>query len=227
MERGEALLEGRGIGRRGLIWLAFGVCLLTAVAVMPVAPAIAKKSGKAVSLKFKGAQSDSALLASGSVKVVARSSKPRKAKLSVTSFQGGPALTDVKRVKIPKGGRKVALTLTTSGRELLEGCAASRLTVTATSGGKKKKGKKSGKKPLGRSSASVAQSVPQCASLQNAARCETIASPGTNCLFPWPSDHYTVADSVHPDGPAGQPRYRLDAGERVRDPHRPRRHQPK
>ncbi len=201
MERGVALLEGRGTGHRGLIWLASGVCLLTAVAVMPMTPAIAKKKGKAVSIKFKGAQSDSALLASGSIKVVARSSKPRKAKLSVTSFQGGPALTDVKRVKIPKGGRKVALTLTTSGREVLEGCAASRLTVTATSGGKKKKkGKKSGKKPLGRSSASVAQSVPQCASLQNAARCETIASPGTNCLFPWPSDHYTVDDATAPTG---------------------------
>ena len=46
----------------------------------------------------------------------------------------------------------------------------------------------------------LAQSVPQCASLQNAARCETIASPGTNCLFPWPSDHYTVDDATAPTG---------------------------
>jgi hypothetical protein len=195
------LLEGRGNDRRGLVGLAFVLCLLVALAIVPAAPSIAKKHGKAVSLKFKGAQSDSALLASGSVKVVARSSKPRKVKLSVTSFQGGPALTDVKRVKIPKGGRKVALTLNTSGREVLQGCAASHLTVTANSGGKKKKkGKKSGKKPLGRSTAPVTQSVPQCASLRNAARCETIASPGTNCLFPWPSDHYTVADGSEPTG---------------------------
>jgi hypothetical protein len=195
------LLEGRGNDRRGLVGLAFALCLLAALVIVPTAPSIAKKHGKAVSLKFKGAQSDSALLTSGSVKIVARSSKPRKAKLSVTSFQGGPALTDVKRVKLSKGGRKVALTLNTTGREVLEGCAASRLTVTATKGGKKKKGKKSGKKkPLGRSSASVAQSVPQCASLRNAARCETISSPGTNCLFPWPSDHYTVADGSEPTG---------------------------
>jgi hypothetical protein len=189
------LLEGRGNDRRGLLGLAFVLCLLVALAIVPATPSIAKKHGKSLSLKFKGAQTDSALLAAGSVKVVARSSKARKAKLSVTSFQGGPALNDVKRVKIPKGGRKVALTLNTSGREVLQGCAASRLTVTATNGGKKKKGKKSAKKPLGRSSAPIAQTVPQCGALKDAARCETIASPGTNCLFPWPSDHYTVADS--------------------------------
>ena len=80
MERGEGLLEGRGTGRRGLIGLALGLCLLAALVIMPAAPSIAKKKGKAVSIKFKGAQSDGALLAAGSVKVVARSSKPRKAK---------------------------------------------------------------------------------------------------------------------------------------------------
>ena len=199
MERGQELLEGRGNGRRGLIGLAFGLCLLVALAIMPAAPSIAKKH-KAVSVKFKGAQSDTALLASGTVPVVAQSSKARKVQLSVTSFQGGPALTDPRRVKLRRGKKKVALTLNTTGKEVLQGCAASQLTVTATGGGKRKKGKKSGAKALGRSSASIAQSVPQCAALKNAARCETIASPGTNCLFPWPSDHYTTDDPSAPTG---------------------------
>ena len=199
MERGQELLEGRGNGRRGLTGLAFGLCLLVALAIMPAAPSIAKKH-KAVSLHFNGAQSDTALLASGTVPVVARSSKARKVQLSVTSFQGGPALTDPRRVKLRRGKKKVALTLSTSGKEVLQGCAASHLTVTATGGGKRKKGKKSGAKALGRSSASITQSVPQCAALKNAARCETIASPGTNCLFPWPSDHYTTDDASAPTG---------------------------
>ena len=55
MERGQELLEGRGNGRRGLVGLAFGLCLLVAlVVVLPAAPSIAKKH-KAVSLHFKGA----------------------------------------------------------------------------------------------------------------------------------------------------------------------------
>ena len=198
MERGEALLEGRGIGRHGLIGLALGLCLLVTLVIMPAAPSIAKKH-KSVSLHFKGAQSDTAVLGAGTIPVVARSSRPRKVQLSVSSFQGGPALTTSKRVKLRSGRRTVALTLSTTGRDVLQGCAASRLTVTATSG-KGKKGKKSARKPLGRSSSSITQSVPQCGALKDAARCETIASPGTNCLFPWPSDHYTVADSGTPTG---------------------------
>lgn len=198
MERGEALLEGRGIGRHGLIGLALGLCLLVTLVIMPAAPSIAKKH-KSVSLHFKGAQSDTAVLGAGTIPVVARSSRPRKVQLSVSSFQGGPALTTSKRVKLRSGRRTVALTLSTTGRDVLQGCAASRLTVTATSG-TGKKGKKSARKPLGRSSSSITQSVPQCGALKDAARCETIASPGTNCLFPWPSDHYTVADSGTPTG---------------------------
>ena len=199
MERGQELLEGRGNGRRGLTGLAFCLCLLVSLVVVPAAPSVAKKH-KAVSLHFKGAQSDTAMLASGTIPVVARSSKARKVQLSVTSFQGGPALTDPKRVKLRRGARKLALTLSTTGKEVLQGCAASRLTVTATGGGKRKKGKKSGAKALGSSSAAIAQAAPQCAALKNAARCETIASPGTNCLFPWPSDHYTVSDPSTPTG---------------------------
>ncbi len=228
MERGQELLEGRGNGRRGLTGLAFCLCLLVAlVVVLPAAPSIAKKH-KAVSLHFKGAQSDTALLASGTIPVVARSSKARKVQLSVTSFQGGPALTDPRRVKLRRGTKKVALTLSTTGKEVLQGCAASHLTVTATGGGKRKKGKKSAAKALGRSSASIAQSAPQCAALKNAARCETIASPGTNCLFPWPSDHYTV--STTPATPTGR-RVNLSIDSTPanvsRRPHRPGRHQPK
>src|SRR4249919_3231980 len=104
MERGSQLRTGRWIDHRGLVGLAFSVCLLAALAIMPAASSIARKQ-KAVSVHFKGTQSDTALLSSGTIPVTAQSSKARKVQLSVTSFQGGPALTDPTRVKL-RGGKK-------------------------------------------------------------------------------------------------------------------------
>jgi hypothetical protein len=193
MERGQALREGRWTGRRGLVRLALGVCLLVVLVVLPASPAPAKHH-KAVAVHFKGALNDQAALTSGTLPVAIRSSRARKVELSVTAFQGGPSLIDPKRVKLRRGRRSLSLPLGTAGRDALQGCAASHLTVTAA---KRKKGKL---KVMGSSSAAVAQSVPQCDVLTRSARCETIASPGTNCLFPFPSDHYTVADPGTPTG---------------------------
>ncbi|MGE5156485.1 MAG: hypothetical protein ACM3JP_03195, partial [Betaproteobacteria bacterium] len=193
MERGVALLEGRGTGRRTLAVQIVCACVLTVLAVT-AAPALAKhpSKGKSLGLKFKGgSQSDQALLSSHRVKVVVRSTKKRKLVLAVRGFGGGPALTDPQRIKTRPGQRTFSLALSSAGQDVLQGCGASNLLLTAKAPGKHRKHRK-GKSPKGR--ASVAQSVPQCASLANAARCETIASPGTNCLFPWPSDHYTIAD---------------------------------
>ena len=199
MERGEALFEGRGTGRRTLAALIVCACALAALAVT-AGPALAKhhSKGKSLALKFKGgSQSDQALLSSGQVKVVVRSTKKRKLVLAVRGFGGGPALSDPRRVKARPGKRTFSLALSSAGHDVLQGCGASNLLLTAKVPGKHKKHRK-GKSPKGR--ASVAQSVPQCAALSKAVRCETIASPGTNCLFPWPSDHYTVADGSEPTG---------------------------
>jgi hypothetical protein len=167
-----------------------------------------KGKGKGVALKFKGGtQSDQALLSSGNVPVVVKSAQKRKLVLSVRGFSAGPTLTDPLRVKAKAGKKKsVSLPLNVAGREALQGCGASSLVLSAKVPGKHskkkhKKGKKSKKK--GKSStarATVTQTVPQCASLARADRCEIIASPGTNCLFPFPSDHYTVSDSSTPTG---------------------------
>jgi hypothetical protein len=188
MERGQVLLEGRWTGRRGLMRLVLGVCLLAVLAALPAAPALAKHR-KGLALRFRGTQSDSVVLAAGSIPIEIRSSRSRKVDLSITAFQGGPSLTEAKRVKLRRGRRSLSLPLSLAGRDVLGGCATSRLIVTAS------KRKKRRQRILGGSSAPISQSVPQCDVLARAARCETIASPGTNCLFPWPSDHYTVADS--------------------------------
>jgi hypothetical protein len=193
MERGQALLEGRRIGRGGPIWLALGVCLLVAVAILPAAPALAKHR-KQITIHFKGAQADQAVLASGALPIAVRSLRSVKTELSVAAFRGGPSLTVPDRLRLRRGRKSVSLPLNTAGREVLEACGASHLTVTVAKRKKKKR------KVVARSSASLSQSVPQCDVLSRSARCETIASPGTNCLFPWPSDHYTTSDAGTPTG---------------------------
>jgi hypothetical protein len=202
MERGTALLEGRGTGRRktriGFVVLAaaLGACLLAGTAT----PALAKHHGpKRLVLSFKSeSQSDQALLSSGEVAVGVRSPRAHKLVLAVRGFGGGPALTDPRRVSTAVGKMTtVSLPLSATGREVLQGCGADSLLLTAKAPGKSKKRKK-GKGPKGR--ATLTHSVPQCDSLSRAARCEIIASPGTNCLFPFPSDHYTVSDPSTPTG---------------------------
>jgi hypothetical protein len=159
-----------------------------------------KGKGK-LTLKFtSSSQSDQGLLTAGQVNVTVHSPRKSKLVLAVRGFGGGPALTDPLRVKTKAGKKKsVSLPLSAAGREVLQGCGADSLLLTAKAPGKHpKKKRKKGKSPKGR--ATLSHSVPQCDSLARAARCEIIASPGTNCLFPFPSDHYTVEDSSTPTG---------------------------
>jgi hypothetical protein len=204
MERGTSMPGGRRIDRNllGLMLALVAGAVLIALLALP-SGALAKQhhKGKGMTLKFKGStQSDQALLSSGSVPVVVKSPKKQKLVLAVRGFGGGPALTDPLGVKAKRGKKKsVSLPLSATGREVLQGCGAGSLLLTAKAKGKKsKKKKKKGKSPKGR--ATVTQSVPQCDVLSRADRCETIASPGTNCLFPFPSDHYAVSDSSTPTG---------------------------
>ena len=221
MERGTSMHGGRGIDRSLLgigLALVAGAFLIAWLALPSGAIAKKHQKGKGLALKFKGStQSDQALLSSGNVSVVVNSSKKRKLVLAVRGFGGGPALTDPLGVKAKAGKKKsVSLPLSSTGREVLQGCGANSLLLTAqTKGkkskhGKKPKKKKKGKSPTGR--ATLTHSVPQCDVLSRADRCEIIASPGTNCLFPYPSDHFTRARLQHRHRAAAQPQRRLDAG---------------
>src|SRR5262245_5955031 len=193
-----AFPRGRRTGRETRIALAaLAACVAVFLIAGPTSAAIAKKHGSSkLTLKFKPkTQSDQALLSAGQVKVAVNSPRKSKLVLTVRGFAGGPALTDPLRVKARAGkGKKVSLPLNATGREVLQGCGANGLVLNAKSAGKKKKGKKSKKGKGSTAKASLSRSVPQCDSLSRADRCEVIASPGTNCLFPFPSDHYTVTD---------------------------------
>jgi hypothetical protein len=199
MERG-TLLEGRRTGRHGPgTKLALGVCLLAVIAALPTAPASAKHR-KGVAVHFRGALADQPLLTSGKFPLAVRSSKRRKVSISVYGFAGGPKLGAKKAFKLRRGKIKLSVPLATAGREVLNGCGASTLLVSVTQKAHGKGQRSAKRRKLAGARAPLTRSVPQCDVLTRAARCEIIASPGTNCLLPWPSDHFTVPDSSTPTG---------------------------
>ena len=132
--------------------------------------------------------SDSAALSAGTVAVRADSSSSggRQVTFTTTGFADGPLLTIPKVVTVRPGANSFELRLGAKGREVLDGCGATKLIVTASDAYSQTR--------LAQAAVSLHRTVPQCAELANASRCETIAAPGTNCLFPWPSDHFTVSD---------------------------------
>jgi hypothetical protein len=131
--------------------------------------------------------SDKAALSADRVRVQADSRPARRVELDTMGIANGPLLTVPTTTGLKSGKSAIDLPLSGAGRELLSGCGATKLIVTAfdpRSGG-----------VLGRGAISLQRTVPQCGKLAKASRCETIAAPGSNCLFPWPSDHFTVSNS--------------------------------
>jgi hypothetical protein len=192
------MADGRGIDR-SMARVTLGLlaaALIVALLALP-ADAFAKKhhGGSKLALSFAStSESDQGLLTAGQLDVVVRSPRDRELTLAVRGFGGGPAFTSPQRISAKAGKSETfSLPLSTAGREVLQGCGADGLLLTAKVPGKHAKKRKRGKSPKTR--ASLTKSVPQCASLARADRCEIIASPQTNCLFPFPSDHYTVPDS--------------------------------
>src|SRR6188474_343946 len=153
MERG-TMADGRGIDRStarvtlGLLAAALIVALL----VLP-AGAFAKKhhGGSKLALSFTSkSQSDQGLLTAGQVDVVVRSPRDRKLTLAVRGFGGGPALTSPQRISAEAGKSETfSLPLSPAGREVLQGCGADGLLLTAKVPGKPAKKGKRGKSPKG------------------------------------------------------------------------------
>jgi hypothetical protein len=132
-------------------------------------------SASSVTLKTS---SDAAALANG-VQVSVDPAK-REVKVFARSARNGPRLTKTRAVD---GRGEVSLPLSRAGAEVLTACGAKRLTVYAVS---------RGGRDVAQASRAIDRTVPQCKTLATAGRCETIAAPGSNCLFPWPSNHFTV-----------------------------------
>jgi hypothetical protein len=125
-----------------------------------------------------------ALLATG-LKVTVIAHSARKMTLTTDYTRNGPAFTKSMTRSFPTGKTPVTLPLSGSGREVLQGCGVRRYVVSA------REPRKHGE-VLDTGIQTISRTVAQCATLRHASRCETIAAPGSNCLFPWPSNHFTV-----------------------------------
>lgn len=163
---------------------------LAAVAVLALVFAAAASAGVGeghgwVDVGVK-TRSDAEALSSGfSVRAYA---PKRRVRIFVKTWGEKTPLT---KAKLYRGAGEVTLPLSTGGREVLDACGARGVTVRAeTPHGQR----------LATASAPLKRTVPQCEAVKAADRCETIAAPGSNCLFPWPSNHFTVRDPSTPTG---------------------------
>jgi hypothetical protein len=181
MERIRDSRRCRRIGRLGA-----GACVAALAMAMATstAGAAAQKRGADVQLTLPPTK-DTATLLAGSLSVSASSTRDLPVELSTTAFAGGPTLTAPTTTTLHAGTNDLELPLSVAGRKVLSGCGAKSLTVQASD---------AQGTVLARSSRALARGVPQCGALAQASRCETIAAPASNCLFPWPSDDFTVAD---------------------------------
>ena len=215
MERGTALLEGRGTGRRatarsGFVLLAG--CLGSFLLAGAATPALAKPSWLArLALSFMSeSQTNQALLSSGDVAGRRPIGSRPQARPGGAWFGGGPVLTDPRRVSTD-AEKKDHLPCPQRDRQGgAAGPGRSRLWLTAKARGSRRKRKK-GKSPKGR--ATLTQSVPQCDCSRAQPAARSSPAPIPTASFPFPSDHYTVADSGTRHRTAPQPRARPRPGE--------------
>ncbi len=183
---------------RALVLLAL-TGLLTLLALTPAAQAKKAKTKVTISASTLGQTS---VLKAKKVTVSVKASAAGKIGLSLSLRQGRKAttLTSSRTVKVKRNRTaKVSLTLSKAGRAALAKCTTATVKITArlTVGRKHVTATKTVKVTLGASCKIVPPPVdpppPPAAD-----PCDPI-DPG-NCLYPFPSDFYTVADSSTPTG---------------------------
>ena len=127
--------------------------------------------------------------------------RPLSAKLQVGNKTVKVAGTA--RATLKKGKKKtVTIKLGKAGKKLAKSCGKPKLTVTSTTkSGKKQKQSGKTKRTLKKSASLCGPKVvpvPSTIDLTTAERCDFItegADPRTECLFPYPNNYFTKADS--------------------------------
>ena len=202
MERGThgSRVEGTTGAWPAWRWASLAAALIAALIALPAGAireeASRREAGSRSRFKSKS-QSDQGLLSAGKVEVVVVGS-PRARKLGpgVRGFGGGPALTEP-AARHGQGGEERDV-LASPQRRRQGGPAGLRRGRPPVDGEgprasvEQKKGKKKGKSPKGSATAD-ANRCPSATRWHARIGARSIASPRTDCLFPYPNDHYTVA----------------------------------
>ena len=175
---------------------------LLAIAIVGVAaPAASAKSGAAgVSLDIPSAR-QATLVSTGALTVsVGARGGGAGVQLSTTAKQGGKSSTvaDPERIGLGHGqSRSVKIALDSTGRSLVQSCLSTKLHVTARirSGGHWRRATEA-EKTMVRDPQLCQGTKPVGVDLADAAKCDPISAPDAGeCLFPYPNDYYTSADS--------------------------------
>jgi hypothetical protein len=182
-----------------------GLAALAATALLIVpAAAGAAKGGDGPAIKIKPS-AQKALIGKGVLKVKISSEKPMHVRVSGKAKQGGETqkIAAAGGLRIRKGkAARIRLPLNKDGKRLVQSCLPTKLVAVATENGKGKgKGKTwSGKVKMKRDAARCDGSRPLGVDVDDADHCDPISSPGNQCLYPYPNDFYTRADSSTPTG---------------------------
>jgi hypothetical protein len=175
---------------------------LVAFAAVAMAPVVAHaKGGAKPTLKVKASQAS--LVSKGKLKVTVKSQKSLRVRIGARIQQGGKKtkLTPSGGLRVRKGKTaKITLPLTKDGRRLVQSCLSSKVIVTATTTGKGKHRKYTKKATMKRDPKRCKGVNPLGVDVEHADRCDPISEPGQQCLFPYPNDFYTRADSSTPTG---------------------------
>ena len=181
-----------GHARKAFVVVAL-LALTALVAAMPAGAGAAKHKKPTVRVSF-GEAAQARMIASGRVKVSAKSARKSKVKVALVIRQGGAKqrLTERKQLKLrPKRKASKRLALTDDGRRLVQSCIETKLQPEAKAKGKVK----AKRKTMKRDPSICDGSKPVGVAVDTADRCDPITPVGTECLFPYPNDHFTRADS--------------------------------
>jgi hypothetical protein len=171
-----------------------GLIATAALLAVTVAPGFAEAKRAEVDVALK-TRSQANLVASGKVKLRARSAVRRTAVLSVRAHQAGEKrrVTERRQTTLsPRHNRRIALRLTERGMGAAQSCIPTKLEVVA----KTKRGRvlDRAKARLRRDANLCDGNTPVGVDLSAADRCDFIMPPGEECLFPYPNDYFTRAD---------------------------------
>jgi len=167
--------------------------LVTVVALGPGAVAADRGDRARVNVGVVGT-AQAKLTGSDRVKVRARAGARRAAVLAVYLDQGEAEkrITKHLRTHIGPGGKSLRPKLNSAGQRLAQSCVGTRVEVIARSRAGEVLDR--ARKKMKRDPARCDGATPVGVDLSAPDRCELITEPGTDCLFPYPNDHFTRAD---------------------------------
>jgi hypothetical protein len=187
---------------------ALTAVVLTAVLALTLAAAAEAggKQGKSAKAKLALKTSSQAeLTATGEVDATASWSgrKEKQLRLSLAVVQAGKKTSVAANQKVPVGRGDTAKTsfeINSKGEPLVRSCLGTKLKLTARYSFHKKDEKVVVTKSVKRDPAQCDGKDPVGVAVDTADRCDPIAAPGEQCLFPYPNDFYTRPDDSTPTG---------------------------